>query len=276
MAAIVVWLLAPVVFAQQEAKGMLIYEEPGTSYPEAMEYRAFSRDNPLYSALTQMDGQRKKVKTAGVLGAFDYPPITFDQTLPETARSNLDKLLALERQFPRVQEQLVATRSRWERALSAYQQTASQKPSTQESANVTLLKIGTERYLHARLTGGTHDTATITHDLGVARIPLRRLDVSQIVSLNATSNAFQIGTAPVVDQTVKAATRQEDVWTSKLREVGTGILSSVQRLTGLEADTLGVWLLFAVFPLLIVLLVASNLTQGRKLRRASSAKTPSG
>jgi hypothetical protein len=262
------WPFSVSAFAQQEARGLLIYEEPSTSYAETMEYRSFSRDNPIYSTVVQVNGQRKQVKTAGVLANFDYPPLTFDSSFPDTARSNLDKLQTLERQLPDVRGQLEATRAKWERALSAYRQTSCPVPADQASAILPSLRVDTEQYAHARLVAATHDTATIAHDAGVVRIPIQRLNPSQIVSLNSTSKTTQLGTnLPPPEEEVPRAQAKDDPSTSWLRDKGMGALGYVERQTGISAEAIRVWLLFAVLPLFIVILVILNLVQGRKVKK---------
>ena len=146
-----------------------------------------------------------------------------------------------------------------------YQQTNQSHATVQESAVLPLLNVKPERYSHVRLTGATDASVTIAHDAGVARIPIHRLEAAQIVGLNGTSKAVQVGLG-VVPEKVRESDSTYSSFTSKLRDAGMGILNFVQRQTGIVVGTMEVWLLFGIFPLLIVILIGVNVVQGRRLK----------
>lgn len=115
--------LLPAV-ARAEPQGIVIYQEPATTYTEAMEYRSFHQDNALYSTIVTSDGQRKQVKSGGVLAVVPYPPAGFDIYFADTAKAAIAKLGTMEDSYPAVQGQLEQVRGKWVRALSVFQQEA--------------------------------------------------------------------------------------------------------------------------------------------------------
>ncbi len=264
-------LLRSDLIAQPEAAGLLIYQEPGTSSAEAIDYRSFHRDNPLYSSVTPTSGQRRQVKTGGVIDAFDYPPVTFDVSFPYTARAILAKLQARAKQMPAVRPQLEAAVGKWQRALSVYEQTDQSGLSAQEKVSLPVFAINGQQYTHARLTAATYESAAIAHDLGVARIPIRQLDTSQILRLNSTSKTIQLGTSVLYDK-VPEADAKVSSFTGRLRNIGMGLLEFAQRQTGIRADLMSIWLLFLILPALVVILATMNLVQGHKLKKADPSK----
>src|SRR5438045_7040075 len=152
---------------QQESKGLLIYQEPASSQQEAIEYRSIRKDNPLYSTLVSSTGEHKQLKTAGVIGMAEYPPFSFDESFPDAARSMLNKIHALERQFPQLQHQLEMVRGKWDRAVSVYEQT--HKPDNAAAQNSRILhdlRLKAGQYSNVRLISANYDSATIAHDGG--------------------------------------------------------------------------------------------------------------
>lgn len=264
-----VWILAlPLAnaFSQREAEGILVYQEPATSYTEAMEFRSFHEDNALYSTITPVNGPHKQVKTAGVLAVSDYPPVTFDSSFPDAARSALEKLRTLESEYPRIRGQLETARAKWERALSVYEQTAGSHPASPINASLPSLEVNGETYSHVRLNAITGDSLTISHDAGIARIPIQKLNVSQIVGLNTTSKTNQLGTFIQPEKPREMENAEPTSLTSKLKDAGMGVVGWIHRETGISSDAIWVWLLFVILPVLIVTLVVVNIVQGRKLK----------
>jgi hypothetical protein len=87
--------------AQEESGGVLIYHDPLVSYTEAMEYRAFRQDNPLYCTVFTSNG-RKQMKSGSVLAVVPYPPSTFEPVFEETAGTALQKIDSLIAAYPQV------------------------------------------------------------------------------------------------------------------------------------------------------------------------------
>lgn len=262
-----IWQISPHSWAQ-EAKGILIYRDPSSSSTEVVEYRSVSTTNPLYCTVLQTDGHRRQCKNAGVLGNFEYPPFTFDSSFPALAHSNLEKLQALENQLPGMRGQIEPTRAKWVRALSVSQQLAHPNVAAAEPVSLPLLKIDAVQYSHVRLTAVPPDSVTISYDGGVVKIPQNKLSAAQIVALNRTSQTAQVGTASAAadEKTPAKASEELDSFTAKLKEGGTSVLKFVQGKTGYHAEVIGVWLSFLIFPLLIILLIASSLMQSRKIK----------
>jgi hypothetical protein len=128
-----------------------------------------------------------------------------------------------------------------------------------------MLKIQNEQYLHVRLTGVTNESASISHETGIARIPVRLLNVSQIAGLNTTSKTIQLGTM-VPPEPRPAEGAPSGGLTSKIRNAGMSILGLIERRTGVHSEAIGTWLLFVILPVLIVFLIALNVFQGRRLK----------
>ena len=125
------------------------------------------------------------------------------------------------------------------------------------------MTVKTTQYADVRLTAATYDSATVTHSTGVAKIPIAQLTTPQIASLNATSGEVQAGTAELQDD---LNSRAQHPFTRKLRVVGTRTTEFVALRLGLGRDLLTIWLLFLIFPALIVLLLIGNIIQARKVR----------
>ncbi len=124
------WLSAVCVSAQTEPAGMLLYQEPATSYTEAFEYRSFRQDNALFATLVTLDGRSKKLKSGGVLAVLPYPPTEFDPYFAETAKTAIAKIETVEGTYPSVRTQLERARGKWVRALSVFQQEAERSQRT--------------------------------------------------------------------------------------------------------------------------------------------------
>jgi hypothetical protein len=265
------WPLSLSAFGQQESNGLLIYQDPASSHQEAIEYRSIRRDNPLYSTLVSANGERKQLKTAGVVGILDYPPPRFDDSFPDLAHSTLDKIQVLERQFPPLQRQLEMTRGKWDRALSVYDQSRRRKTVAAQNAHTLPgLNLKAAQYSNARLISATHDSATIAHDGGVTKIPLKELTVPQIVSLNATSDTTQLGTTVFPEG--EAGSSQSWSLSNKINAAGVGALAFIASRIGIGYDALHAWLLFVLFPGLILTMLVVNLAKAGKARAASLPK----
>jgi hypothetical protein len=266
------WPLSLSAFGQQESNGLLIYQDPASSHQEAIEYRSIRRDNPLYSTLVSANGERKQLKTAGVVGILDYPPPRFDDSFPDLAHSTLDKIQVLERQFPPLQRQLEMTRGKWDRALSVYDQSRRRNTVAAQNAHTLPgLNLKAAQYANARLISATHDSATIAHDNGVTKIPLKELTVPQIVSLNATSDTTQLGTTTAFPDNEAGSSKSWSI-SNKINAAGVGALAFVASRTGIGYDTLHAWLLFVIFPGLILAMLVVNIAKARKARASSPPK----
>ena len=58
------------LFGQPEPQGMLIYQQPATSFTEVFEFRSFRQENVLYATVIDTAGQRKQLKAGGVLAVL--------------------------------------------------------------------------------------------------------------------------------------------------------------------------------------------------------------
>jgi hypothetical protein len=147
LSVIILSQLAVTTFADQEPKGMLIFQEPNTSFVEAVEYRSFRKENAFSCSLLPLIGPARHLKTAGVIAELPYPLYTFDETFPDMAKASLDKVRGLEEQLPGARRQLEMVRGKWERALSVYQQTHKPNPSVaRKEASLPVLTLPNARY----------------------------------------------------------------------------------------------------------------------------------
>jgi hypothetical protein len=254
------------VLAEQQPKGLVIYQDLPSSRLEATEFHSIRRDSVVYTTLTAPDGKRKQIKTDGVIATLDYPPYTFDDYFADTAHTALKKIQGVDQKFPGLRNQVGMVRGKWERALSVFNQTYKPNPAPQENQkNLPVLSMKTAQYSHARLISATYDSATIMHDAGVARIPLSDFNVSQIVELNTTSTTTQLGTMAFLDQQV--AVSRSSPLVDKIKGGGIRALVFVASRSGIRYESLLTWLLFIIFPALIIALAIANIVQAQRHRR---------
>ncbi len=247
---------------QHEATGLLVVGEGKTSAAEALEYRSILKGSANLWVVTGADGNQKRIKADSVRANIDYPPNDFDQGLPSLAASALDKIRALEGEWPRLSLPLAKARGKWERALSSYQQT-NKKPDV-STESLPIFEVNKARYSNVRMTSANYETATITHSTGVTRLRIADLTTPQIIRLNQTSDSRQIGTAAADE--ARAVARAGSTLTTKLRKKGMRLLEIFAERIGLETHVMTTWLIFVIFPALIIGLVVGNVVQSRKMR----------
>ena len=114
------------LFSQQEPDGVLLLQEPGSTYTEAIEYRSYHQDNALFATVVTTKGERKKMKAAAIIAALPYPTPSFDSSFENVAEMNLQKIAQLESRYPRVQAPLASVRRKWERALAVFRENKAQ------------------------------------------------------------------------------------------------------------------------------------------------------
>ncbi|MDQ6765745.1 MAG: hypothetical protein M3Z22_06560 [Verrucomicrobiota bacterium] len=252
------FLIARAALAQPDATGLAIYQDPQGSQPEAIEYRSIRKDTAISWVIMTAAGQQKPVKATGMIDLLEYPPFTFDDGFADVAHSTLRRIDKLGRQFPRLSADLNKPRGKWERALSVYEQT--HKTATPQIMRaLPILKIRGTQFTNAKLTSSTTDSATIMHDAGVAKVPLIELDLPAIISLNTTSTATQVGTADFFEQHLALA--RAGSLTTKVEAAGARILSGIAARSGLRAGAVQTWLLFVIFPGLILALLTLSIVQ---------------
>jgi len=264
---------------QEESGGVLIYHDPLVSYTEALEYRAFRQDNPLYCTVFASNG-RKQMKSGSVLAVVPYPPSTFEPVFEETAGTALQKIDSLIAAHPQVKPQLEVAKQKWSRALAVFRETTKPAPTTSrastQKATVTL-PAG------ARLTNVTRDSVTITHSSGVSRVPLRGLTPAQILALNATSQTIQLPLGIDLSNATSSspASSQSSVATDttglthRLELAGRTVIAFAAKTLGIDDLTFSVWTFFAVLPgLALLLLIAFCLKSRRPKPTVLPARRP--
>lgn len=260
--------------AQGEPEGLLIYEEPGTSYPEAIEYRNFHQDNPLFSTVVTSAGARKRLKSGGVMALVPYPPGTSGAE-PGTATTALHQIAGLEASYPRVRPQLEAVRGKWERAAAVFQQEhAADTPAPGRPPPDLGMGVHSEPAPlppGASLTGATTTTAEIiATDGAVTSVPLDQLSAEQVLNLNATSRRVQLPLGieaptptPTAGRDISQNLTEGDL-TRRIERAGRQAVDFCAQAVGVSDSTFSVWAFFVVLPALVVILLIAVLWMGAR------------
>lgn len=242
--------------AQQEPGGVLLVQEPGSSYTEAIEYKSYKQENALFATLVTLRGERKKLKAASVVATLFYPPLTLDSAFAELAQMNLQKIGQLETRYPRVRPQLEIARAKWARALVAFHDNQAKPEATRTVTNSSSLPKG------ARLTSATADSATVTHASGVRTYPLDALSAGQVLVLNATSHTIQlplgIHMSPSPDNArMSGKAIGLGSATQRVEMSGRRVIDFFAKTLGISNRAFSVWTFFVLLPaLVLVLLIA--------------------
>lgn len=252
------------VLAQSEPEGVIVYRAPATSSTEAIEFRKFRQDNVLFSTLITPGGERRQLKSGGVIAVVPYPPAIFGPSFEEVAALELDKIGALETSNPQVRAQLESARGKWSRGLEVFRHnrpaaTLLPSPRTEGSSYQKLPPS-------ARLTGATADSASVTYDHGVRTLPLAGLSPAEIVTLNATSRSIQLplGLEKFVATTSAPAAPAISSVTGQVERTGRTATAFCARALGVSDLAFSVWTFFVVFPGLILLLLMGLIFSGRR------------
>lgn len=262
------------LLGQKEAQGVLIYRAPATSSTEALEFRSFRQDNALFATLITISGERRQLKSGGVIAVVPYPPVIFDPTFAEVASLELNKIGVLEAANPQVKAELESARGKWSRALEIF---GHNRPAAALSSSP---KTGGNSHQHlppgARLTGATADAASVTYEKGVQTLPLAALNPAEILALNATSRSVQLPlgveksvattSSPAAGPVISSATGQ-------VERTGRSAIAFCARALGVSDVVFSVWTFFVVFPGLIFLLLAALLFSSRRPRALSPPRS---
>ena len=240
---------------------MLIFQEPSTTFTEAVEYRSFHQDNALYATVVTSTGQPKKLKAAAVIKAIAYPPLAFDPAFEDLAQLNLQQIAQLEARYPRVRPQLETARNKWERALVVFRENKP-KPAAVQQADSPWSK-------GARLTSATADSATVTDTTGVRTFPLATLSAAQVLALNQTSRTIQL---PLGVQTSAASAETSTAGkiaepgglTRRVEMVGRKTIATVSSALSIPDQTFSVWTFFVVLPGLVLILLIALVASRRR------------
>ena len=246
--------------AQLEPAGLLIVQEPSTTFTEAIEYRSFHQDNALFATVVTSKGERKKMKAAAVIAAVAYPPLRLDSSFEKMTEVNLQKIAQLEALYPRVQTQLESARRKWERVQTVFRQNkaepgASVGPTPRSDETESNLPKG------AHITGATANTVTVTHTTGVRTFRISSLSAAQVLALNATSRRIQlplgVDRPSVLGGRASTATAGASDTTQRIEAAGRSVIAYLAETLKVPERTLSVWTFFVLLPaLVLVLLVA--------------------
>lgn len=262
--------------AQSEPQGLLLYQQPSTSFTEAFEYRSFRQENALYATLVNAAGERKQLKAGGVLAAVPYPPRSFEADFGNTAHATIAKIDSLGRSYPAVRAPLEKARGKWLRALSVFEQhppVASETPASSALTTLTTLSLSRGILHHVRLTKASPGTATLTHASGIAVIPIAELTAAQILDLNGHATAVQLPLG--ISRPAAPAQRETGGLTSSIGAAGRSAVSFCAGKIGVDETVFGIWALYVVFPGMVLLLLLS-LILSRARRTAPEIKSAVG
>ncbi len=261
--------------AQLAPQGLLLYQEPATTFTEAIEYRSFQRDNPLYASLVTFKGEKKQLKAAGVVAVVLYPPVTFDSDFAGTAQRALTKIDALEQSHPTARQALQQARAKWVRASSVYKQTQT-KPAatTAPRPPPAALSLGNAVLQNARMTGATSKTVTVTHASGVITLPLAPLKTAEVLALNRTSDTLQLPLGFARPGSAAPATSVEAPGglTARIGATGREVVSFCAEKWGVSETVFSTWAFFVVLPGLVLLFLLAWIDSARRSKRV--AKLP--
>lgn len=255
-----------VLRAQPPADGLLIYQEPATSSQDVFEYRTFRQDNALFSTLVTSAGERRRLKSAGVIAVVSYPPLEFDSSFAETAEAAIGKISALQNSYPALRSQLEGVKGKWMRSREVFQQIRATPAPPASRQKVT---APTSLPARARLTSATPDSATITYPEGVRTIPLAQLAPSEVLFLNTTSRTIQLplgaeSAAPLARSTPTRVS--ENGLTRRIESAGRNAIGFAARALKIEDRTFSVWTFFVVLPALLFLLLLAVIFFARRPR----------
>ena len=249
--------------AQQETEGVLILQEPGSTFTEALEYRSYQPDNALFVSVVTTKGERKKMKAAAVIAAVPYPPLSFDPTFEDLTQISLQKINQLETRYPRVRSQLEGARSRWERALAVFHENRTKSVAAGSKPTTSGLPRG------ARLTSATADSATVTHNAGVRTYPLSDLNPAQVLALNATSRVLQLplgiqGAPSAADAKIAESSPKLDDATQWVETSGRHSVAYFAKTLRVSDRTFSVWTFFVLLPALVLVLLVALIVMIRR------------
>ncbi len=260
-----IFLLHPIfLVGQPEPQGMLIYQQPATTYTEAFEFRSFRQENALYATVIDTTGQRKQLKAGGVLAVLPYPPLSLDTDFENTARPAIAKIKSLEENYPSVRSQLEKARAKWARALSVFEQRA-QPAVTPGNTSLPALSLGRGLFQNVRLTNATHESVTFHHASGVATIPLAELTPAQIVDLNRHTAAIQLPLG--ITRVIAPTPPKSNALTARVEANGKKIVNFCATKVGVSPAAFSVWTFFVVLPAAVLLLLLSVLVSVQRPKR---------
>ncbi len=263
-------LLSPLcALAQSESQGLLLYQQPSTSFTEAFEYRSFRQENALYATLVNAAGERKQLKAGGVLAVLPYPPLSFEANFGNTAHAAIAKIESLTRNYPAVRAPLEKARGKWVRALSVFEQHPPVTSETPANSGLSTLSLRHGIFHNVRLTKASPGTATLTHASGIAVIPIAELTAAQILDLNRHATAVQLPLG--ISRPAAPAQRETGGLTSSIGAAGRSAVSFCAERIGVDEAVFGIWAFYVVLPGMVLLLLLS-LILSRARRTAPGIK----
>lgn len=254
------------LFAQPKLQGLLVYQEPSTTYTEAMEYQTFQQDNALYSTLITSHGERKRLKSGGVIAVVPYPPPTFDSFFGKTAATAIATIESIEQAHPSIRAELEKARIRWARALSEFHQSQDKSAAAPEARNgkpvALTVKEGT--FQAARISSATPEIVTVSHATGVIKIPVAELTVAQIVLLNRTSETVQLPTVIARPSATSKRAQLENDLTLRIENAGRAVVEFFAVKLDVSPRAFRVWTCFVVLPALVLVLLVGLIFSCRR------------
>ena len=264
-----VWLFltTATAFAQLDPEGLVVYQQPSTSYTEAFEYRSFRQDNVLYATLVTFTGERKQLKAGGILAVLPYPPASFDDSFADSAQRAIQKIDSLEQTYPTIRQPLQQARAKWTRALTTFSQMHA-KPATTAVRHDQpyVLSVGGGIFHNARITSATPVSVTIMHASGVTTLPIAQLNDAQLLELNRTSDKVQLplGIMRPAGRVPAGSVPTESPLTLRVEAMGRSAVNLFAEKFGVSAATFSVWTFFVVLPGAVLLLLLGLIASARR------------
>jgi hypothetical protein len=229
-----------------------------------------TKDNALYVMFRGSDGSKKQLPAGGVIAIINYPAGDFSPTFESDADAAVNRITDLINRYSLVRPQLENALHKWERAQSVYAQTRA-KPDVKAAliSPIPELVIGSDTYKNVRLVGVNGEKISVSHAAGVANIDASALSAGEIRRLNQTSDSVQVGTERQKARAITGPTAAElspaAIYIEKISDVA---ISSIGDRFGVNHQTLRVWLLDFLMPLLVLILTVTLVIQSLKARNA--------
>lgn len=258
-------LLHPLfLFGQPEPQGMLIYQQPATSFTEVFEFRSFRQENVLYATVIDAAGQRKQLKAGGVLAVLPYPPLSLEADFESTAKPAIARIESLQQTYPAVRSQLEKARGKWTRALNVFEQRTPASAAASVSTPLSVLSLKRGVFQNVKLTNATRESVTFHHASGVATIPLAELTSAQIVDLNRHSRSVQLPLG--ISGAVARPLLDSGSLTARVEAKGRKIVNFCAAKLGIRPAVFTVWTFFVALPGAVLLLLLAIILSARRPR----------
>lgn len=166
--------------AQTAAKGLVLFTRPPSTYPELIDYLNLTKRSVAFTLLVRPDGQQMEIPSAGILGAFDYPPRQVDATTFRGATEITAQIDAALAKFPRaeypgIHAKLNPLVTSWRKTQQAGATISKRIQTPAPEQSIALTTADGKTYSNVEVTRVNADSISFTHSSGVATIRFENL-----------------------------------------------------------------------------------------------------